>query len=320
MNMASIFTGFVFAAEVIISPLPDSPKPTVSFGQLTPVTANVLGATNTVPLESATPTPLSPIPLLTPQATPPPTPTPTVLPSQSPTPTLTPTPTPPSRTTARGSTTIALLGDSMIDTLGPTFPALEDLIHKTYPSLDTQILNYGVGATNIDYGVERITHDYEYLGHHVPSLVSQNPDIVVIESFGYNPYPFDEGAINKHWLALAQAVDTIKQHLPNARIIIAATIAPSSKLFGDGAEGLSFSAEGKWQKANTIRQYLESTIKFAQGEHLPLADVYHPSLMGNGDGNPIYINPRDHIHPSDEGRALFARVLMNLLVSGKYLE
>lgn len=205
---------------------------------------------------------------------------------------------------------IALLGDSMIDTLGPDFPALKQILKDTYPHVEADILNYGVGGTNIDYGIERITSDYEYLGNKISSLASQQPDIVIIESFGYNPYPFDTGALDTHWLALAKAVDTVKQTIPNAKIIIAATIAPNETIFTQGALGLNFTPEERKTKTTIIKSYLESTIRFANGEKLPLADAYTASLTNTGTGNSVFINPGDNIHPSDEGKMLFAQAIL----------
>jgi hypothetical protein len=87
----------------------------------------------------------------------------------------------------RSAYTIAFLGDSMIDTLGPGIPHLGMLLKKQFPKTTFTLLNFGVGGENIDSGINRITHDYTYLGVSHPSLVSQKPDIVVVESFGYNP-------------------------------------------------------------------------------------------------------------------------------------
>lgn len=216
--------------------------------------------------------------------------------------------------------TIAVLGDSMVDTLGPGVPALADRLKRIYPGTQFTILNYGVGATNIDYGIERITNSYSYLGNGVPSLVSQKPDIVVVESFGYNPYSFDEGAIDKHWLAMAKVVDILRSNLPGVKIIIAATIAPNAQLFGDGAPGLSFDPVGKQEKVTVIKKYLENAIKFAQSQKLPLANAYNPSLQSDGNGKPAYINPGDHIHYSDAGRALMAKVIAGAITSHNLLE
>ena len=214
----------------------------------------------------------------------------------------TPTPTPIILKTATKSYTIAFLGDSMIDTMGPGLPAVQNNLTHLYPSTHFTLLNYGVGATNIDYGIERITSDYTYLGNHIPSLASTHPDIVVLESFAYNPFP-NENGVDRHWLALAHAVDTIHATIPGAKIIIAATIAPHKSDL--------ISPDHK----NVIQSYLESTIAFAKSQHLPLADAYHASLDANGDGILSYINSGDHIHYSDSGRALFAKIVVNALQS-----
>lgn len=292
MDVFSLLFGIVYAAETIISPIPDNTpvvtavtKPSVSFGEIVLI--------------------------------PSPTPTPAVLGAE--TDVTTPTPTPPPLQTKKHSYTIAFLGDSMIDTMGPDLPAVNSKLHSIYAGTNFTLANYGVGGTNIDYGIERITHDYDYLGKHIASLASIHPDIVVLESFGYNPYP-NENGVDRHWLAMAKAVDTLRASIPGVKIVIAATIAPNSRTFGDGAAGLAFSPEDKIKRTQVIKQYLANAVKFAQSQHLPLADAYHASLDANGDGILTYINGGDHIHYSDAGRALFAQAVVGALQSGRLLE
>ncbi len=286
MNILTLFAGVVFAAETILSPLQDeSPiislsvtKPTTTFSQLP--SGQVLGVET-----EETPSP---------------------------------TPTPPARVTRKNNFTVALLGDSMIDTLGENLPDLQNALRETYPKTTFSLLNYGVGGTNIDYGLERLTSNYVYLGNDVLALVSEKPDIVVVESFGYNPYSFDEGALDKHWLQLAHVVDVIKKELPEAKIVIAATMAPDAKTFGDGA--LSWDIEGKTHHTTVIKSYLENAVRFAQSQHLPLADAYHPSLDGSGNGKEEYINQGDHIHYSEAGRKFFSDKIAQAIVGDKLLE
>ncbi len=311
MSLLSLFAFAIYAAEAIISPLPDDgrvfptpiPTPAVSFGQLAiAVVPQVLGAEA--------------------EATPSPTPSPTASAGEAtplsavvpPGGTKAETP----RPTRKNAFTIAVLGDSMVDTLGPGVPHLKNRLSALYPNTLFTILNYGVGGTNIDYGLERLTHDYDYLGHHVPSLVSQRPDIVVVESFGYNPYTFDEGALTTHWLRLTTVVDTIKDKLPESKIVIAATIAPNEGVFGDGA--LNWDSDAKSKKVRIIKNYLENAVGFAKGEHLPLADVYHATLDNTENGKLAYINPVDHIHYSDAGRSLFAQKVAEAIVANRLLE
>lgn len=290
MNLFSLFAIFVYASETVLSPLADSlpaasgaavSKPAVTFGQLR------------VPL------PALPFSVTKQEPTPPPTTT-----YQS----------------KKSHYTIALLGDSMIDTLGPDIPQLNNTLTRLFPATTFTMLNYGVAATNIDYGLERITHEYTYLGKNIPPLVSQHPDVVVVESFGYNPYPKDAGDIDKHWVQLAAIVNSLKSNLAGVKIIIAATIAPNSRVFGDGAPGLSFSIADKLSRTNTIKQYLDSTVKFAGSQNLPLADAFHASIDMFGNGRTTYINSGDHIHYSEAGRELFAQKVSEAIVNNHILE
>ncbi len=289
MSLLSLFSIAVFAAETILSPIPDSVSspvtsfPAKSFAQIIvkhPPT-KVLGVMTETPpaTPSATPTVASGI------------------------------------TTMKKHYSIAFLGDSMIDTLGPGIPHTQKALKSLYPSTSFDLYNYGVGATNIDYGLQRITRGYTYLGNEIPALITKHPDIVVVESFAYNPYPYDAGALDRHWLQLAAIVDSLKANLPGVRIVIAATIAPNSTVFGDGAPGLSFAIDDKIKRTTTIKQYLDSTVKFAKSQKLPLADVFHASIDAAGNGKLQYINGGDHIHYSDAGRMLFAQIVANTLTS-----
>ena len=301
MNILSIFAWTVYAAEMIISPLPDTavvaspPKPQATFGQLIsplPSDGQVLGITTTNPTPTNTPTP---------------TPQPTHTPA-------------PSVRVRKNAFTIALLGDSMIDTLGAGIPDLNTTLSSKFPGVNFTLLNYGVGGTNIEYGIQRIANSYEYLGKQIPSLISQHPDIVVVESFGYNPLPDPNNGLNQHWLDLAKVVDSLRANLPGVKIVIAATIAPNAKVFGDGAAGIAFSEQDKWQRVDVIKHYLESTVQFAQSQHLPVADAYLPSLGSDGNGNLTYINAGDHIHTSPAGRTFFASVVAQAITANHLLE
>lgn len=287
MSLWSLFFGIVLAAETVISPLSDTvvtPSPSIP-----------------QPIRS-----FAALQMLTPTPTPAPTPIPTS--------------TIQTYRTRKSHYTIALIGDSMIDTLGPTIPNLQTKLTALFPATTFTLLNYGVGGTNIDYGIERLINSYIYLGKTIPSLLSQKPDVVVVESFGYNPYSYDSGALEKHWLQLANMVDSLKKGIPSVKIIIAATIAPNSKVFGDGAPGLSFSSQDKIERTTVIKQYLDSTVKFALSQQLPLADAYHATLDGKGDGKLVYINGGDHIHYSDAGRAFFTQKIADAIVANHLLE
>lgn len=239
-------------------------------------------------------------------------------------PTPTPSPTPKSSgkklQQKKTSVTIALLGDSMTDTLGKDAKELITSVRAIYPTLTTRILNYGAGGTNLEDAITRITAEYTYLGVTYPPLVSQKPDIIVIESCGYNPFIKPDGALDRHWLALAHTVDAVRAHLPNTKIVIAATIAPNDTVFGDGAAGLSFGQNDKRQRVAVIKQYLDNAVRFAKSEKLPLADAYTPSLGPDGNGKLEYINAGDHIHYSPKGRTLMAQKIAEAISQNKLLE
>lgn len=214
--------------------------------------------------------------------------------------------------------TIAFLGDSMIDTLGTDLPAVHDSLKKNFPLRAFSLLNYGVGSQNIESGLYRLTHSYNYQGKTIPSLISQRPDIIVVESFAYNNFGNTQSGYDRHWLALGAITSTIKTQLPQTKIIIAATIAPNSAVFSNGTKDLNLTALEKREKTSTIKLYLQNAINFAQSEGYPLADAYHPSLVNN-EGSRQYINSVDNIHPSAAGASLFADTLANTISTFPHL-
>ena len=199
--------------------------------------------------------------------------------------------------------TVAVLGDSMVDTLGPDLPHMVKALKERFPLVTFTLLNYGAGATNIESGLSRLTNDYDYLGVHKPAVLSQNPDIIVIESFAYNHWEGTQSDLDRQWIAIAGVIETIKIRNPSTKIVLAATIAPFCATYTDGSANLPL--ERKFSECQTVMKYLQNLVNFATSQNYPLADAYHASLNGT-EGNPKYINQSDHIHPSDSGKQLFA--------------
>lgn len=208
--------------------------------------------------------------------------------------------------------TIAVLGDSMIDTLNPGIPQLKSALNQYFPGRSFQILNYGVGGRDIEYGLYRLTNDYDYRNQHFQNLISQNPDIVVVESFAYNNFGNTSTAFNRYQNDLNSIISTIKSKLPSAKIVIAATIAPNSAVFGNGIPNLNLTSADKIEKSSTIKLYLQKAVDFAVSQNLPLADAYHLSLFSN-NGLKDFIDQADHLHPSVAGGRFFCDTLADTI-------
>jgi hypothetical protein len=214
--------------------------------------------------------------------------------------------------------TIALLGDSMIDTLGHDLPHLRDLLTKEYPDYTFNLLNYGQGGTDLDSGLFRLTNSTNYLGTDYPALLSQKVDILIVESFAYNHWSGQFFDLDRQWLTVAKIIETIKINSPKTKIILAATIAPNTKTFGDGK--LNWPKQLKWDGATVTKGYLQNIVNFATSERYPLADAYHPSMNAEGDGDEKYINQGDHIHPSSEGALFFSQKILETIKQNNLIE
>lgn len=207
-----------------------------------------------------------------------------------------------------GTITIAALGDSMTDLMGPDLPYLNNYLKTYYPKAKFNLFNYGVGAQNIEMVISRISQDYDYQGRHFSALTSLKPDLVIVESCAYNPFVDDGDYLNRHWTALSRITDIIKNQM-GSKILILATIAPAKAEFGQGPAGVNWPLEMSINHATRINQYLENAVNFAKAANLYYVDAYHPSLLANGEGNQTYINQGDHIHQNVAGDEMLSRLL-----------
>jgi len=213
------------------------------------------------------------------------------------------TPSPPSAIGGEGKVVnLALIGDSMIDTLSENVCMAS--FQKYFPTTKFNFLKYGYGSTNIESAAKRLTENTTYLDQSNSSVLSQDPDIILIESFAYNNFGNSQSGIDRQSHALQNLIDTIKKQSPGTKIVLASTIAPDSVTFGNGVKDVYYSALEKIEKTTTIKLYLQNLVNFAGKNNLPLADAFHPSLFGK-DGLNELISSADNIHPSQLGSELF---------------
>jgi len=211
---------------------------------------------------------------------------------------------------------LALIGDSMIDTLS------SDICQKSltsyFPQTNFNLLKYGYGSTTIESALKRLTEMTVYLGKNYASVLSQNPDLIVIESFAYNNYGNSESGINRYRQALTNIIKVINDQSPKTKIVLAATIAPNSISFGNGLKDIHFSALEKIEKTNTIKLYLQNLINFGSENNLPVANAYQSSLF-NQEGLESLISSGDHLHPSPLGTQLFCDTLAKTIFDNHLL-
>lgn len=200
--------------------------------------------------------------------------------------------------------TIAVFGDSMVDTMGTGLPYLKEALAIYYPNVDFVLRNYGVGAQNVEQGLARADQSYSYHDRSYPPLTnSGTADIVIIGSFAYNP--FSDKDINYHWTKLAELVNKIRNS--GKQVLLLAENAPAKDEFGKGPNGVNWPQDMARKHAEIINQYLESTTKLASSLGIPLVDGYHSTLLSDNEGNQTYINQGDHIHPNVAGHQFLAQ-------------
>lgn len=293
MQLLNILSSTLFTTA-IISPLPNEySAPTIYIPQIvSPLPPQLVLGVHTQETEILPTITLSPS---------------VITPTQPAQPAYTPRPTPLPKTLKK-SYTIAFLGDSMIDTLGPKLPHLASLLTQNYPNVSFTLINHGIGATTIETGKNHLTNSFTKNDQQIQAILSDPPDILVVESFAYNPI----SPVEKHTLALREIVDTVHSKSSNTKIIFVTAIAPDSANFAKGAPGILFTEKERTEYVQTIIKLLENTRSYAQSQNIPLADAYTPS-KNDGKGVTAYINQTDHIHYSEQGKSFISQIIFNTL-------
>ncbi|HKC04715.1 MAG TPA: hypothetical protein VKC54_02495, partial [Patescibacteria group bacterium] len=87
-----------------------------------------------------------------------------------------------------------LVGDSMVAALGANDDGLRQNLIKYYPGHEFVNYNYGFPSTNIESLPDRLEKGVTFDGKDYQSILSQGFDLIILESFAYNPlsqYPLE---------------------------------------------------------------------------------------------------------------------------------
>lgn len=213
-------------------------------------------------------------------------------------------PTPSSKPYAKHNYNIAVYGDSMVDTMGERLEYLEHSLKRIYPRVNFTLYNYGKGSENVEMGLNRWNSKLDYQDRHYPSIVELKPDIIIMGSFGYNPFtPFNR---DQHWLGLTKLIEAAKTITPN--VYIMAEIAPLRNNFGKGPNGVNWDEPTAYEHSGKIIQQLENAIGLSRTLNVPLINVFEKSK-----GNPSLTNPSDGIHPSVTGHEFTADIIVDTI-------
>ena len=212
--------------------------------------------------------------------------------------------------------TIVLLGDSMTERLGNS-DEIRSYLSKYYPNKTVEVLNYGFGSTNILTVPDRLTKKTQYFREFRPILDIEF-NMIILESFGHNPlsqYSLAQGLATQN-KALDESIDLIKKSNPNAKIVFLATIAPNSKSYALKQAELTPKVRAQWASERVA--YIKNHIAYAKSHNIPIINVYQKSLQKDGDGNPLYVDPNDNIHPSANGIYLISQEIANFITQQNY--
>lgn len=205
-----------------------------------------------------------------------------------------------------------MLGDSMVDTLffGGNFWELKMALEKEFLGEEYELLNYGVGSTNAELGLLRVSSDYDYKerGRHLPALVSQKPDITIVGCFSYNHKTDSADDMEKYEETIRTIVKTLQKEGPG-KVWLYIAMAPNKDSYTTGIPWLGWEEEKRLNEYETTRKYQAEFLQIAEELKLPLIDAYHPSLV-DGDGDLKYISNVDFIHPSAATRKLVADLII----------
>jgi lysophospholipase L1-like esterase len=219
---------------------------------------------------------------------------------------------------------IVMVGDSMTETLGPHGGKFNEFINTLYQSTPGHqrivIDNYAKGATNL-LGLNDALRAKTIVGDAVlDPLLSRSFDLILIESFGYNPLSQlgIENGLKKQTQTLDRLMKTLTTTHPRSAIIFVATIAPNKETYAQEESPGNTLAEREGQ-AKERMDYIKNHIAYAKAHNIPIIDIYDKSLTPDGDGDISNVNPNDHIHPSFKGRDFISQEIANFIYDNQIL-
>jgi len=210
-----------------------------------------------------------------------------------------------------------LVGDSIIAALGKNANQLRLDLIAYYPTHEFVNYNYGFSSTNILSVTNRLNSQTLDQGETFPPIIEQTFDLIIFESFAYNPlsqFPLAEG-LKKQIEILDQSIKSIIDRHPGSVVAIMTPIAPSEKYFAKGVYDLKPEVRRQWVQERVA--YIQNAINYAQNNHIPLINVYERSLTSDGQANLKYINPSDYIHPSKEGIKLISLTIADYIFQNR---
>lgn len=234
-------------------------------------------------------------------------PEPTLTPTLTPIPTPTPTPTP--IILKKFVYTVAIFGDSMVDTMGENLEYLQEILSRKYPKNKFILYNYGVGGQNIEQGLTRFESAFVNRERQYPPIPVLAPDVLIVGSFAYNPFSTHDR--NRHYSLLRELAARAKNISSNLYLL--AEIAPLKTSFGKGKNGVNWPENVAFEHASHIIEQLDNVINLSNEKNIHVINAYYESRTDGSFGNPYLVNKDDGIHPSVAGHYFTAEVIVETI-------
>lgn len=203
------------------------------------------------------------------------------------------------------SYTIAVLGDSMVDTMGERLEYLEHKLTDKYPQTEFKLYNYGIPSQNIEHGLERFNQSFSFRDRTYPPITQIDADIIILGSFAYNPFPPHDR--DRHFRGLTKLIEEAKK--TGAQLYILAEIAPLREDFGKGPNGPNWSLQASIEQSDHIIEQLENAVTLSKALNVPLINAFSKSQTNGKYGKKEYVDSNDGIHPSIAGQTFTAEII-----------
>jgi len=221
----------------------------------------------------------------------------------TPEPTASPIPSPEIKL-SKSNYSIALYGDSMIDTMGD-LKDLNGVLTQKYPLTKFNLSNYGIGSQNIKQGFERLNLNYSYHDRNYSPITNSKADVIIVGSFSYNPFEPQNVETYKNYLT--RTLQQLKS--TGIGVYLLLEIAPLGENFGKGPKGINFGPDYGKSQSQKIAEQLEAARFVAQSMNIPIIDVYSKTK-----GRTNYTSPDDGIHPSFDGHIFTANLIAQTII------
>lgn len=188
--------------------------------------------------------------------------------------------------TFKGNIKILILGSTQTKLL-ENGNVLISKLSQYYPKIQFDFINYSTNQSSLDYALAKTNDTFLENGGLQKSVIFQEPDILIIDTFGYDKELLIKTNFETHLQKLNNLSNLVYSYNKSQNIFLS-NFTPSSSNF---EATFPNDANQQYAMASKNLEIINNLNKQILEKSLPLIDITAPSVEGLTNKNSRFLNP-----------------------------